>query len=137
MLLDWKAAGFWASTSSLPLAACNCTKIKKLHNYEEYGHAFFYSALPVARHTSLQGGVGGAGLADACGCSAVLQRRWRSGSGASSHASSDSSAPQQTPQLPEVPHELMNSCLSCALMLKVLLLLLKALELLLGIKMQD
>jgi len=54
VLLDWKATGFWASTSSLPLAAHNCTKIKKLHNYKKYGHAFFYPALPVARHTSLQ-----------------------------------------------------------------------------------
>lgn len=60
------AAGFWAGTRSVPLAAHNYTKIK-LHNYE-YSHAFFYSAL-------LYKSSKGEGLEDACGCSAVLQRR--------------------------------------------------------------
>lgn len=65
------AAGFWAGTRNEPLAAHNYTKMRKLHNYE-YSHAFFYSALPGIGPTK---SCKGEGLADACGCSAVLQRR--------------------------------------------------------------
>lgn len=49
VLLDQKAAGFWANTSSLAPATPNCTKMKKLRFYEGCGP--FHRALPMTSRT--------------------------------------------------------------------------------------